>query len=252
MMARKGKPKPMTAQETNQATTSNEQPENASERRRAIDRLENEIRISGARRQILEQSLNSVCALKRLAEGGDEVAIDALLFITNLGIQSLNDKIAKKHPDLVQRRARATFAWPTWIGRKRILKQMNEELMDHLQLGQDDVIFSDKKWQLSALSTRVALSLLIPALVKNPELSKRFPLTKKEKEELFDRLWQQRLAEGWRPEQEEPTAALGRSKAARRPKYCKELHEKTRYDNMRAEIKARVWDSFDTLIAESK
>ena len=163
-----------------------------------------------------------------------------------------NHALTRAHPDLVRRRARDTFAWPGWISRKRMAKQGNKELMDHLQLGQGGAVFSDKKWQLSAPSTRIALWLLMPASVKDPKMFKRVPLTKEEKRELFDRLWEQELAKGWRPEHEEPSAALGKSKAAKKPKYCKNLHPKTRDANARAEIKARVWNSFDTLIAEGK
>ena len=51
------------------------------------------------------------------------------------------------------------------------------------------------------------------------------------------------------PENVEKLAALGKGKATKKPKYCKKLHKATRDANVRAEIKDRIWDAFDNLVA---
>ena len=74
-------------------------------------------------------------------------------------------------------------------------------------------------------------------------------LTKAAKRGLFERLWEQELASGLVPENVEKLAALGKWKATKKPKYCKKLHKATRDANVRAEIKDRIWDAFDNLVA---
>jgi len=119
--------------------------------------------------------------------------------------------------------------------------------MKHLQLGEGSV-YSRKGWQPSAPSTQAAFGLLIKHLGEQPWPNR--PLTKTAKRELFERLWERELASGLVPENVEKLAALGKWKATKKPKYCKELHKATRNANVRAEIKDRIWEAFDNLVPD--
>lgn len=126
--------------------------------------------------------------------------------------------------------------------------------MTVLQLGKDS-FFSNRKWHPSAPFTQAAAALYTigQALERGGRLP---PLGPKSKRQWFEESWNTLLSVaikvGIKPEESEFLASLGKSKAKKKPKYCKELHEKTRDSNVRAEIKARVWDAFDKLIAGTK
>jgi hypothetical protein len=181
----------------------------------------------------------------QLAQEGDTLSIYLLYMVAVLAIDGL-DRLAREKPDLLRPIARNTFVWPGTISRKRAWKRANEELMDRLQLGQGSV-YSRKGWQFSAPSTQAAFGLLIKHLGEQTWPNRA--LTKAAKRELFERLWEQELASGLVPENVEKLAALGKWKATKKPKYCKELHKATQDANVRAEIKDRIWDAFDNLVA---
>jgi len=249
MVARKSKGKSKPTQEADQSTTSNKQSDHESERRQAIKVLENKIRVSNHRLHVIEQSLNHVFELKRLAEDGDEAAIVMLSYIIDVGIGSLNYTIAEKYPELVRKLARPMFLWPAWIGRKAMLRQVNEELMDHLQLGQGGAIFSERKWQLSAPSTQIAFGLLARRVFKE-DWTEKPRLTRIEKRQLFEALWAEMLAEGIVPEETPRMAALGKS-AIGKNSTSRGMSEQTlgmRANDVRAEIKRQVWKAFDRLV----
>ena len=213
--------------------------------------MEAEIATFDARERAISQAGISIIELIRFAEGGNELSIGTLLIIATLSIGALNGNVLEKYPDIVRRLSRMDFAWPGMISRKRSLIEANEKLMNNLQLHEGSNIFSQKKWQLSKPSTQAALALLLPRLRKE-DLSVRPPLTKKEKREWFDEAWEGILASGIRPEHVEKLAALGKSKATKRPKYCKNLHPATRDANVRAEIKRRIWKAFDNLVTDAR
>jgi len=52
----------------------------------------------------------------------------------------------------------------------------------------------------------------------------------------------------WKPEKDPRVANLGKSKATKKPKYCKRLHAATQRANARAAIKAKLWTMFDVVV----
>ena len=213
--------------------------------RQKIARLKGTIRAWEVREHTHAQAKEGIAGVIQLAEGGDELSFVLLLIIAVLTIDAL-DLIAKQRPHLVRRYSRNRFVWPALISRKRSLKKANEEWMKHLQLGEGS-LYSRRRWQLSATSTKAAFRFLIKHLSEH-RWPNRF-LTKAAKKKLFERLWKQQLASGLVPENVEKLAVLGKRKATKKPKYCKELHKATRDANVRAEIKNRIWDAFDNVVA---
>ena len=58
--------------------------------------------------------------------------------------------------------------------------------------------------------------------------------------------WQMLLEKSdGKPEQDEILRPLGESAGKKKPKYCKELHERTINSNVRAKIKARLFEAFE-------
>jgi hypothetical protein len=198
------------------------------------------------RLRVCDHAGNSISDLIRLAEAGDKLAVTTLVMLADITVHALNS-IAERRLDLILPFSRNAVAWPALISRKRPLTRANNKLMDTLQLGRGE-IYSERGWQLAATSTQAAISLLINAQSKRTALHLP-PLTKRTKRRWFEVSWKDFLDRGIKPEESEKLARLGNSKATKTPKYCKHLSNRTRDANVRAEIKARVWDTFDKLIA---
>jgi hypothetical protein len=158
------------------------------------------------------------------------------------------NSIAERRLDLILPFSRNALTWPAFISRKRAFTRANNELVDRLQLGSRGGIYSERGWQPVAPSTQAAIGLLINAQSKRKALHLP-PLTKRTKRRWFDVSWKDFLDRGIKPGGSEKLARLANSKATKTPKYCKHLLKKTRDANVRAEIKARVLDAFDKLIA---
>ena len=191
-----------------------------------------------------------IAEVARLAGEGDMFSIYTLYWIASESVSALN-QLASEKPELFRSLARNTFSWPGTISRKRALKRANEELMDRLQLGQG-VTFSTRDWRVSAASTRVAFALWIGYLLKHGPPEQR--LTRKAKRELFEKIWAEEIAEGWRPEDNEKTAKLGKF-AVGKKSTSRGMSEQTpgmRRDDVRAEIKRRVWEAFDVLVPDTE
>lgn len=216
------------------------------ERPTELERLKEKIARSEERLRVCDHAHNSVTHLIRLAEAGDKLSVTMLVMLAATTVDAL-DSIATRRPDLILPFSRNLIAWPALISRKRALIRANNKLMDTLQLGRGG-IHSEREWQPAAPSTQAAMGLLINAQVQRTALHLP-PLTKRTKRRWFEVSWKDFLDRGIKPEESEKLARLGKSKATKTPKYCKHLFKRTRDANVRAEIKARVWDAFDKLIA---
>jgi hypothetical protein len=216
------------------------------ERPNEVERLKGKIARSDERLRVCDHAGQSVSDLIRLAKAGDKLSVTTLVMLADITIYALNS-IAERRPHLILPFSRNAVAWPALISRKRALIRANNKLMDTLQLGRGG-IYSERGWQLAAPSTQAAIGLLINAQSKRTALHLP-PLTKKTKRRWFEVSWKDFLDRGIKPEESKKLARLGKSKATKTPKYCKHLFKRTRDANVRAEIKARVWDAFDKLIA---
>jgi hypothetical protein len=217
--------------------------------RMRVERLEAELLKSKESLRVCEHARKSVRDLVRLAKGEDKLAVTLLGIIASGTVSALNS-IAEQRPHLILPLSRHLFAWPAFISHKRAFKLENEKLMATLQLGEGG-FYSKRGWQLSAPSTRFALRLYLESAATT---AKRPLFTRKTKKQWFEKNWNALLKEGFKPEESELLAPLGKSKATKKPKYCKNLRKATQDANVRAEIKAKVWKAFDKLFGhlESK
>jgi len=222
---------------------------NADKREAEIRRLNNEIAASEERLRVCEQAWRGISDLIRLAETGDKLPVHFLDIITVKSIGALNS-IVDRWPKLGRALARDSFAWPALISRKRSLRKANEDLMNKLQLGKGG-IYSAREWQLSAPSTQAALKLFI---FGQGRVTKGLcqPFAIKVKKQWFQENWNAMVDAGVVPEQSDFLRPLGKSRAKKKPKYCKNLRPATQNANARAEIKSRVWKAFDGLFATEK
>ena len=216
------------------------------ERPSDVERLKRKIARSEERLRVCDHAGNSISDLIRLAEAGDKLSLIMLTMLAVNTVAALNS-IAERRPDLILPFSRNAVTWPAFISRKRAFTRANNRLMDTLQLGRGG-IYSEREWQPAAPSTQAAIGLLINAQSKRTALHLP-PLTKKTKRRWFEVSWKDFLDRGIKPEESEKLARLGKSKATKTPKYCKHLFKRTRDANLRAEIKARIWNAFDKLIA---
>ena len=221
----------------------------AEQREAKISALQSEIFAIRESQRVCHEAAQSVSALIQIAESGDDPAVALLLMLTVQMIDTLNP-IVERRGKLVRRLARNVFAWPALISRKRAFAKENEKLMDRLQLGKDG-IFSDREWQPSASSTQAALTVFLFGQARArrglcPQV------TRKNKRRWFEENWKLLLDEGFKPEASDFLRPLGKSKAKRKPKYCKNLHPGTANANARSEIRARAWKAFDKIIYPKK
>ena len=216
------------------------------ERPNEVERLKRKIARSDERLRACDHAGNSVSDLIRLAEAGDKLPVTMLAMLAVKTVSALNS-IAQRRPELILAFSRNGVSWPALISRKRAFIRANNKLMDTVQLGKG-WIYSEREWQPAAPSTQAAMGLLINAQSKRTAFHLP-PLTKRTKRRWFEVSWKDFLDRGIKPEESEELARLGKSKAIKTPKYCKHLFKRTRDANVRAEIKARIWDAFDKLIA---
>jgi hypothetical protein len=196
-----------------------------------------------------EQSVND---LVRLSQGGDKLAS---LLLSRLTVQMIDarDSIVKTRPELGRWLARQLggFSWPALIYRKRALRRGNDRLMDTLQLGKGGIL-SDREWHPDAPSTRGALMVLAAGYQRRAAGLGGLRLTQKNKKDWFDKNWKWLFDGEFKPEQSDLLRRLGEFKAKKKPKYCKHLRPATQLANLRAEIKARVWQAFDQIVRPEK
>jgi hypothetical protein len=215
-------------------------------RQRRAERLKAELLKSKEGLRVYHQAGESVVRLIRLAEDGDELSVRGLLMLACVTVDAIGS-IARRRPELVHPFSRNSLFWPAFISRKRAFTEANKKLIDTVQLGTGGIL-SERQWQPLAPSTHFAQTLFVKGQLRAfPEL--RLPFTRKTKEQWFEKNWNAWLKEGFKPEESELLAPLGKSKATKKPKYCKNLRKATQDANVRAEIKAKVWKAFDKIFA---
>jgi hypothetical protein len=217
-----------------------------------IARLKSEIADYDAWENAVHSAASGVSALRHRAANGHEGSILTLTLIATSAINTLNSLI-RERPKLMRRIAFNDIAWPALISHKREVRKANDEILRTLQLKENGNIFSNRKWQLSAPSTQVAISLIARRVFHEVWSNTKPKLTKGEKRDLFEVLWTEMLADGVIPEQSEKMAPLGKGAAGKRPTN-RGMSEQTpgmAANDIRAEIKRQVWKAFDSLIAEA-
>jgi hypothetical protein len=215
------------------------------ERLSEVERLKSETARIDERFRVCAQAVRSVSDLIGLSAEGNRLVVHTILMLALLVVDTL-DSIVKTRPKLGRWLARDTFVWPGLLSRKRPLRKANDELLKTLQLGKRG-IFSVEAVHLGALSIRGAMIIFSvgqwrSAAGQGPRLSR------KNKKKWFDNNWEWLLGHGFAPEQHDVLRKLGASKAWKKPKFCKQLHPATSSANVRAEIKARVWEAFNNLV----
>ena len=188
---------------------------------------------------------NSVAELVRHAKDDDQFAALTLAHITLNAVAQLTE-IAERRPKMLWPLSSKTFAWPALVSHKREIAQRNRELLNLLKVGQKGR-YTTRKWQFSAPTTSTAMNVL--DLAQEIHRAGKLPrLTKNTKRKWFDAAWKRALWAGWTPENDLRLSGIAKSKATKKPKYCKTLHPATSRSNLRAAIKAQVWIAFDKLV----
>ena len=209
-------------------------------------------RIEAAKRGIEEvEQIRSVTehSLKDLvfrAGQGQQIAALALVTIVTTAVDDLNS-LAEQQPEMFLPVSRKMPGWPAIISRKRADTLRNKGSLVRLEVGNQS-IYSQRQWQPSAPTTRVATNVL--DLARKMERDGQLPpLTKDTKRGWFEAAWKRALWAGWKPEDDNRLHGISKSKAKKKPKYCKVLHPATRRSNLRAALKAQVWKAFDQVVA---
>jgi hypothetical protein len=223
----------------------------AEERQAEMSRLKAKISEIEETLTICGQAFKLSADLIRLARTGHQLPVEVLLWITFDMVGALNS-IAEKQPQLVLETSRSIFAWPAFISRKRAGKLDNAKLMDTLQLGEGGP-YSKRQWQLSAPSTQYALRLFVTAQL-NQKAWDLPPLTEKSKRTWFEASWKEMLRVGIVPEEAPFLAQLGKSAIGKRSisRGMSKQTEGMKRDDVRAEIKRQLWNSFDRLVAAAE
>lgn len=218
------------------------------EREAEMSRLKAKISETEEILTVCGQALKMSADLIRLARTKHELPMNVLLWITVDMVGALNS-IAQKQPQLVLETSRGIFVWPAFISRKRAGKVHNAKLMDALQLGEGGP-YSKRRWQLSAPSTQYAIRLFVTAQL-NKEAWDLPPLTEKSKRTWFEASWKEMLRVGIVPEETPFLAQLGKSAIGKRSisRGMSKQTEGMKRDDVRAEIKRQLWNSFDRLVA---
>jgi hypothetical protein len=220
----------------------------AEEREAEMSRLKAKISETEEILTLCGQALKMSADLIRLAQTGRELPLSVLLWITCDMVSGLNS-ISRKQPELVLESSRGIFLWPAFISRKRAVKLDNAKLMDTLQLGEGGP-YSKRQWQLSAPSTQYAIRLFVTAQL-NKKAWDLPPLTEKSKRTWFEASWKEMLRVGIVPEEAPVLAQLGKSAIGKRSisRGMSKQTEGMKRDDVRAEIKRQLWNSFDKLVA---
>jgi hypothetical protein len=210
-----------------------------------IEALEAELQHSSELAQFYEKLDKDLTHLIRVAKQGDKGAILSLLQVAFSAVDEIND-LAIRQLAIMRPIAQNLFVWPALISNKRSFTVENARLLKRLRLGEGGTL-SASGWQPYAPSTRLALWLYATAeLLKAHSLLP--PLTNKTKRLWFNVSWNFVLAQGFKPEEDKLLSVLAKSKAMKKPKYCKSLHPATRAANVRSEIKRRGWKAFDAVV----
>jgi hypothetical protein len=184
----------------------------------------------------------------RLAQAGDTEMVEKLHWIAVKAIAVLNSLVIK-NPKVLRPIARKELCWPALIGRKRSIKQTNDHIIKIIELGADEVWFSNRGWQMSAPSTQAAFDLFLTA--ESYQNDWRLPpLTNKTKRTWFEAAWQQMLNDGIEPEKIPWLAPVGKSAIGKRS-ISRGMPAQTggmKHDDVRAEIKRQVWNAFEKLV----
>jgi len=218
----------------------------------------------------LEQRIDLV-PLIRAAESGVWQACWKLWCVAKVATYALNN-IAEKQPELFQAFARGCFEWPGVISRNAYVSQDNQRFLEKLQQGEDLPFVNiprGKKGRtpsFSVLANRLAfrlygkietaraghdyskimaemLGLTVSTWIEAVNLE---PFSAKTWRSWAEIAWQIVLeATDGKPEQDEILRPLGESAGKKKPKFCKELHERTANSNVRAKIKERLFEAFE-------
>jgi hypothetical protein len=236
----------------------------------AAERLKHEEAVKA-----LEQRID-LAPLIRAAESGVWEACWKLWYIAKQASYALNS-IAEKEPEMFYAFARGCSEWPGVISRNPYVSRDNQRFLEKLQQGEDVPFINiptGKKGRTASphvLANRFVFQLYkqietaragsdsksvtqIYRLVFPPQVNLDWiqgalnlePFSAKTWRSWAEIAWQIVLGEtDGKPEQDRTLRALGESAGKKKPKYCKELHERTIKSNVRAKIKARLSQAFE-------
>lgn len=226
----------------------------------------------------LEQRID-LAPLIRAAESGVWEACWKLWYVAKEATYALND-IAEKHPELFHAFARGCFEWPGVISRNPDVSRDNQRFLEKLQQGEDLPfvnIPSGKRGRTPSFKIRAnrfafklytiietaragsdsksvaeIYRLILPSGVNLDWIQEAMnlePFSAETWPSWAETAWQIVLEEtNGKPEQDEALRPLGESAGKKKPKFCKELHRRTINSNVRAKIKARLFEAFETQV----
>jgi hypothetical protein len=221
--------------------------------------------------KVLEQRID-LSPLIRVAESGVWEACWKLWNVAKEATYALND-IAEKQPELFRPFARGCFEWPGVISRNPDVSRDNQRFLEKLQQGEDLPFVNiprgkkGRTLSFSVLANRLAFKLYTKIETEragddySKSVAEMYGLTLPSwiqgavnLEPFSAKTWFNWAEVAWqfvlevtdgRPEQDDNLRPLGESAGKKKPKYCKELHERTINSNVRAKIKARLFEAFE-------
>jgi hypothetical protein len=196
-----------------------------------------------------------------------------LWFVAKEATYALNS-IAEKQPELFHAFARGCFEWPGVISRNAYVSQDNQRFLEKLQQGEDLPFVNiprgkkGRTLSFSVLANRLAFKLYTTIETERaggydysksvaemygltlPSWIQRAvnlePFSAKTWRSWAETAWQIVLEEtNGKPEQDKILRPLGKSAGKKKPRYCKKLHKRTANSNVRAKIKARLFEAFE-------
>jgi hypothetical protein len=183
----------------------------------------------------------------------------------------LND-IAEKQPELFHAFARSCFEWPGVISRNPDVSRDNQRFLDKLQQGEDLPFVNIPRGRkgrtpsFAVLANRLAFELYTKIEIEragydySKSVAEMYGLTLPpwiqgavNLEPFSAKTWRSWAEIAWKivleatdgkPEQDKILRPLGKSAGKKKPKFCKKLHTPTANSNVRAKIKARLFEAF--------
>jgi hypothetical protein len=214
-----------------------------------------------ARHSMISESISDECAMETsrrfsrefahlylLAENGDERAARTLFEVLSIGC-SLLENLALHQMGILQSIARKKTTWPLLAGRKVFYKRRAEAMLARLELGTESAIGGE--WDLDKAVNQQSL-MIYYWLLKNRDMLALPELSEATQERWFAIAWHGILyATRGRPEDDTVLRTLGESAGRKKPKFCKNLGERTSRSNARSRIKERLWQSFRSFTRDS-
>lgn len=196
--------------------------------------------------QFLEQANRTLADVTLFADRGDAKAVELLATIATDAIQVLRG-LAERQPELLRPFARKCACWPDMVAKHPGAKRRNDWLLEELQVGAESA--DAVNWRVDSPASQQAL-FLRNWLGENQVALGLPDLTHATRKKWFEAGWKCLLqATDGKPEKDKFLAQIGQHRAKHSEHEGQQTHAtaRTSATNVRDGIKARLWQSFQTL-----